>query len=374
MQVLFVDDDRDLLAAVSRRLHRKYDFDIAASSAEALVKIKEDSYAVVVSDLRMPEMNGIELLYEIRKISPDAVRIMLTGEADLSSAVDAVNYGHVFRFLTKPCSAEALSHVIDAGIEQYRLVIAERELLEKTLKGSVNVLIDVLALSSPEAFARATRVCRLVRGVVRELNLDCVWEYELAGMLSQLGCVTVPADILRRQLRGEELSRQERGIFEQHPKVAGELLAQIPRLGKVARMVALQAKHLNGEGFPAGPPYGEDIPWGAKILHVVLEYDRLLLRGYDSSECLQMLSARHQHYERRIVEALRHCLHVGHAEKYVRINALKPDMIMCDDVKTNDGVVLVTAGQELSRSLIVRLSNFDRLNRLRDPVRVLVQE
>jgi response regulator RpfG family c-di-GMP phosphodiesterase len=144
-------------------------------------------FAVVVSDFRMPGMNGIQFLAEVKRANPDTVRIMLTGQADLTTAILAVNEGSIFRFLTKPCPTGTLTAALDSAMEQHRLITSERELLEQTLHGSVKMLTEVLSLVSPAAFSHACLVRKYVTHMATHLNLSSIWEFELAAMLCELG-------------------------------------------------------------------------------------------------------------------------------------------------------------------------------------------
>src|SRR5262249_53231752 len=124
-KILFVDDDASILTAFQRNLRKQFALDVAIGGSEALRAMSaKGPYAVLVADMQMPEMNGLEFLKKAEEISPQTVRIMLTGNADQKTASDAVNLGHVFRFLTKPCSTEELAATLKAGLEQYLLVIA----------------------------------------------------------------------------------------------------------------------------------------------------------------------------------------------------------------------------------------------------------
>lgn len=139
-KILFVDDDPNLLAGFQRNLRKLYMFDTATGGVEALERIKTDGpYAVIVADMQMPGMNGVELLTKVREVAPDTVRLMLTGNADQKTAVDAVNQGQVLGFLTKPCEPDMLRVTLDSALKQYSLVVVERELLEGTLSGSVKI-------------------------------------------------------------------------------------------------------------------------------------------------------------------------------------------------------------------------------------------
>ncbi|MDH3727971.1 MAG: response regulator, partial [Myxococcales bacterium] len=122
-RVLCVDDESNILDGLRRHLRRHFEIHTAPGSREGLglMEAEEEPFVVVVSDLQMPEMNGIDFLKEVRERSPDTTRILLTGNADLSSAVSAVNEGNIFRFLTKPCPNEVLIQAVSAGVEQHRL-------------------------------------------------------------------------------------------------------------------------------------------------------------------------------------------------------------------------------------------------------------
>lgn len=240
-RILCVDDDPRVLQAYQRALHKKFSIEGAVSGEEALELIARNGpYAVIVADMRMPGMNGIQLLVKVGEIAPDSVRMMLTGNADQQTALDAVNEGHIFRFMTKPCAPDCFAKVLEAGIEQYRLITAEHELLSHTLSGSVKVLTDVLGLVNPTAFGRASRVHRLVRQISREMGVQRPWLLEIAAMLSQIGCVAIPEETLLKVFNGQELSIAEQKAFLQHAQTGRDLLISIPRLEEAAEIIAHQ--------------------------------------------------------------------------------------------------------------------------------------
>ena len=187
-KVLLVDDDVNILDAYRRVLRGKLELSVAEGGKEALTILKRsDPFAVIVSDYRMPEMDGIEILARARELCPDTVRIMLTGQADMQAAIDAINQGNIFRFLTKPCPSEIFLKQVYAGMEQYRLIHAERELLDQTLKGSIKVLVDILALVNPMAFSRLGLIRSLAKNLAIQLGEKDIWKVELAALLSQIG-------------------------------------------------------------------------------------------------------------------------------------------------------------------------------------------
>src|SRR5262249_6599331 len=151
--ILLVDDEEMVLSSYQRVLRKQFRFDTASGGQQALDKLVGDGpYAVLVSDMRMPGMTGLELLRRVKVISPRTIRIMLTGNSDVRTAIDAVNEGCVFRFLTKPCDADVLAAAIKDGLRDYHLLETEKQLLEQTLQGSIRVLTEVLSLINPDAF------------------------------------------------------------------------------------------------------------------------------------------------------------------------------------------------------------------------------
>jgi response regulator RpfG family c-di-GMP phosphodiesterase len=240
-RILFVDDDTNMLASMQRALYKDFGIDIAASPEQGLKQIAEyGPYAVVISDLTMPGMSGITFLACVHDESPDTVRVMLTGNADLDSAIAAVNEGNIFRFLTKPIQHDILVKTLEASIAQYKLITAERELLQKTLAGSVKVLIDIMSLASPMAFSRASRASRYVRLLADKLEIEDSWQYEMAAMLSQIGCIALPQGILEGLHTGRQLTEEENKALKSHLVIARRLLANIPRLDSISRMIDLQ--------------------------------------------------------------------------------------------------------------------------------------
>jgi len=139
-RVLIVDDDRNLLDGLRRQLHGIFDLATALGGHEGLDVLRAvghgDGFAVVLSDYQMPQMNGAAFLAAVRDVAPDATRMLLTGQADLNGVASVVNQGGVFRFLMKPVSRDVLTEALRAGVEQYRLVTYERELLEQTRLGT----------------------------------------------------------------------------------------------------------------------------------------------------------------------------------------------------------------------------------------------
>ncbi len=207
-------------------------------------------FALVVSDMRMPNMNGAQFLTKVREHQPDTVRMILSGHADLEATIAAVNDGHIYRFLSKPCPTEKLRAAVEDGLKQHRLISAEKVLLEQTLSGAVKMLIEILGMVSPAASSKASRLQRYVLELAAALSLPEQWQWGLAAHVSQIGCVTLPQETVSKAEASQALSDEEKRLFESHPEVAGKLLATIPRLDDVAAIVASQLGQPNCAGNP----------------------------------------------------------------------------------------------------------------------------
>ncbi|HUT04773.1 MAG TPA: HD domain-containing phosphohydrolase [bacterium] len=375
-RVLFVDDEPNILMSFRRQLHGLLDVSTAEGGQAGLDMIVDGKpFAVVVADMKMPGIDGIHLLRQVKKIAPETVRMMLTGQADMETAIDAVNEGSIFRFLTKPCPKDLLIKSLQAGVEQYRLITAEKELLEKTLSGSVKVLSDVLALTRTKSFGHAQRVRRMVQELMSCLGINNAWEIDVASMLSQIGCVTVPDEVLLKFYGSDEVTDGEKQMFEAHPAIGAELIQSIPRLGGVARIIAYQEKGYDGSGVPQDNVSGEDIPLGSRLLKLALDFDNYTMSGSSQVEALQKLRRRRARYDLRALEALGKI--VAEALVYeirrLNVNEIVPGMVLGADVRTKDKVLLVPRGHELTATLLWRLKNFATIGVIDGSVSVLVR-
>jgi len=355
-KILLVDDDSNALSGYRRILNREFHLETALGGEEALKLVAEKGpYAVVVSDMRMPGMDGIQLLTKVKTESPNTVRVMLTGHGDMDTAIDAINEGAIFRFLNKPCSKETMAKTLTAALVQYRLITAESELLEQTLSGCIQVLTEVLSLVNPTAFSRAERACRYIRKVVAAMKLGNPWQYEVAAMMSQLGCVTLPAETIEAVYSGDKLSLSEQSLYDAHPGVAASLLSKIPRLEPIAWMI----EHQN-EQVPEGmDPDMNDVRMGAEILRLVLAYEKLIHKGISRTEAVHMLTMQNKGFNQKFFDALVTLdpnAEEGEIQK-CRVELLLPGMIVQSEIRSGDGGLVVSKGQEVTTPLILKLKN-----------------
>lgn len=372
--ILFVDDEAAVLDSLKRQLHGKFNIQTAVGPEAAKKLIQEsETFAVIVSDMKMPGLSGAQLLAWSKGVSPDSVRIILTGFSDMDNAMKAVNEGNVYRFLTKPCDSQVLIRTLVEAIRQYRLEIAERQILQHTLQGAIKVLTDMLALVKPESFGRASRITRYVGEIAVEMGLEQSWQYETAAMLSQVGCLSLPDELLYKVYKGKPLSKSESDTFMTHPAMGAELLANIPRLEEVCQAIAHQEKQFDGYGPPEGGPQGHDIPLGGRILKVVLDFDSLSAGGMDKAKGLTEMKKRYGWYDPDLLLVLEEVLglEAKYHQRQVGVYDLVENMILAGDIKVGERIILAQ-GQQLSRTLIMSLRNYHRAQRLAEPLEVLV--
>lgn len=373
--ILFVDDEENILHSVKRDLRKRFNISTATSGAEALEILKtEGPFAVIVSDMRMPVMDGIQLLTLVKDLYPDTVRLMLTGNADQETAIDAVNKGAIFRFLNKPCSSQTLVMSLALALRQYRLVTSEKELLDKTLKGAITVLSEVLSLANPIAFSVGLRIKSLVLEMATQLSLTSLWQFELAALMSQIGCITIPSDILNKVYAGQELEPAEQKMYRQHPQVGAHLLEKIPRLETVAAIIAHQFDAY--ADLEAASDLSDEIRLGSQAIRIAIDFDKLLNRGMRREAALCQLAEEPEIYHPDIIKLLDQVQLDYDQERIisVEIRDMVVGMVAEQDIIAANGVLISPKGQEITWSLLQGLKNFAQQVGVKEPVLVKINK
>ena len=371
-KILLVDDEPAILSSIERHLRRRFEIRTAESGEAALRQLKEDGpFAVIVSDMRMPNMNGIELLKLVKDLYPDTVRLMLTGHADRETAIDAVNTGQIFRFLAKPCPPALFVTSLVLALRQHRLITAEQELLQNTLKGCVSVLSELLGMTSPLACSSGLRIREYTVRIAESLRLPQPWQYEMAALLSQIGCITLPGEILSKFYTGQELTPGEAELFDTHPETARKLLERIPRMENVTEMIALQRKRFDEFTDAMRETMYEEILLGAQMLKAATEYDRLLFQGKGRGEALGLMRSQKRVYNPRILDILA-TVRVASPEQVLslHVDQVGVGMVALDDVLAKNGTLVVAKGQIITPPLLKGLNNFSRQIGIIEPIRV----
>lgn len=373
-RVLCVDDEPRVLEGLENHLAMEHDVSFAASGAEGLELIASEApFAVVLSDMRMPNMNGAAFLSKVRERSPDATRMLLTGQSDIESAIAAVNEGQIFRFLSKPCAPQNLLRAVKEGIRQNQLLRTERDLLQNTLNGAVGVLTEVMSLTTPAAFARVSSLKSCVRHMCEKLGIHDTWQYEVATSLTQLGCITLPPDTLDKFYACHNLSTDELSMLEGHPLVGQRLLGRIPRLEAAAAMIGNQHKlpEWSGQGAPSDS--NDVVALGSNLLAVALALDELLVAGKKTRDAIGLLRKSKQLNATLLATLVDY---QGHAASEIiqvlPLESLRSFMVLDEDVMSKAGNTIVSKGLELNQPLLERLRNFANGVGVIEPIRVRV--
>lgn len=367
-RILFVDDEQNILNSMKRNL-REYNVTTCNSPYDAIKMVKASvrstPFAVIVSDYKMPKVTGLELLIAVKDVSPNTVRVMLTGYTEHDTAIKAINEGAIFRFLTKPTTAPDLKKVLNTCIEQYNLVIAEKELLKGTLSGSIRVLTEVLSHSNPEAFGIGERVKRVVRDLLDDVDFPNKWQIEIAAMLSRIGLTAIPAEIITKVKNRETLTSVEKELYDQYPEIGANLISHIPRLDQVSLCVKYQQDALNSAA-----------PFGAKVLNLAIRFDELYFQGIEPLIILKQLSEESSLYGPTLIKQLEKLvlnITTDFNTVALHVNELQEGMIVDQDVFTSDNLLLISKSQEITKTALMRLYNYKRSCGIKEPIMVIKQ-
>jgi response regulator RpfG family c-di-GMP phosphodiesterase len=380
-KIMFIDDEPNVLRALERILRKqsKYQADFTSNPEEVFQALKQEDYALVVSDQRMPVMEGVEVLKQVSRISPQSVKMMLTGYADTDSAIRAINEGKIFRFLSKPWNEESLVGMIDLAISQYwmeseirslaeiteakndqlhsengslaSLVAAQKADLQRahqemrqSFLSSLKVLGTVAETLSPVLAGKSTKVARLAGRLAREVGASEreVFTVEVAGYLHNLGEVGFSSNI---GIGPEMGTIAERGAA---------IAKQMANIGNAAELIRHQFERWDGLGFPSGLS-SKSIPRGARILAVAGAFVAASKGSEDGLERGRALALLEKDSGRRfdpeLISALESVVG-GEPLKSDRANKialmeLKVGMELAQALYTDQGEALLEAGQRI---------------------------
>ena len=409
--ILLVDDEENILNALNRVLRREgFRIVTATSGNQALLTMDKEKITLILSDCRMPGMDGIELLAEVRKRTPDTIRMMLTGYADMETSMAAINRGEVYRFITKPWNDDELKLIIKDGIHQYELVQENRYLHELTQKQNlilkdlnsnleqkvsertrevemlfkeleqnffdvVRVFTGLMELKSPYLGGHAKRVAALSRRLAEKIGLptDEVLNIEVAALLQDIGTLGFPDKILKK--KENELDIVEKALLQQHPSLGQTALQQIKKLSDICLIIRHHHERYDGLGYPDNLR-GEMIPAGSRIIAIADSFDTLV-NPWESHERYSVDRAIHElekeagksfdpNYVYKFIELLKDVKHevTGADSIEIDISELKEGMILASDIKTRRGLLLIASGEVMQTSHLAKIKNFQRI----DPV------
>ncbi len=274
--ILVVDDEKDNIQLFTRTLRKNYNVLSATRAVEGLEILKNNQVDMVISDHKMPEMEGTEFLKHAYEIRPEAVRMLVTAFADMDILREAINDGKIHRYLKKPWTPNDLLNVVEACLGIYQLNIDNQKLahnLKELFSGTISAIMEALDAKDPHTSGRSKRVTFFALKIGEEYGLSDVRlsELEVAGLLHDIGMIGVPVNVITKP---GNLTEEEFELVKSHTIIGMKILEEIKQLNHVIKIVGCHHEHYNGEGYPYGLK-GEDIPVESQIIAVADAYDGL---------------------------------------------------------------------------------------------------
>ncbi|MDQ5947131.1 MAG: hypothetical protein QG619_2563 [Pseudomonadota bacterium] len=402
-RILCVDDEANILNSL-RRLFRQhgYQISVAGGGAEGLQILETQTFDLVISDMRMPEMDGARFLEQVFKRYPDTVRILLTGYADITSTIEAVNKGQIYRYVSKPWDDQELLLTVRQALdlkalqreklrlealttrqneelkvlnysleEKVQARTQELALANEKLKGSfitsVKVFANLIELREGNLAGHSRRVADLARKIANKLGMSPkeAQDVFLAGLLHDIGKIGLSDQLLAKavtQMTGDDL-----GAYRKHPAKGEQALMALEDLRGAAKIIRSHHERFDGQGYPDALT-GLAIPLGARVLAVANDFDGLQIgivapRRLNPEDAKKMIAdGRGKRYDPQVVDAF--LAVTGHVEQErtaeiaVPVADLKPGMVLSRDLMTRDGVLLLAADYVLEANLIRQIRDY----------------
>ncbi len=376
--IVVADPDEQVQSGYKRLFGGHFNVVCFSDSDSALECLKQNpGVSVIFSCFNLPGSGGVAFLQAAETVVPLAARVMLTSETSAEVVKKALNEGRAFMFLEKPCMPADLVNAFEAAISHHKNLAKDRLLLERTLSGSVKMLIDMLALFHPDAFRRTATVRKQALKLARQLKITRTWELEMAVMLSPLGEALLPKQIIARYRAAKSLTEQERDVLDKSPAQTRELLHNIPQLERVSDYLYLSARGFDGSGFPKDGPKGTDIPRISRIVKLLTDLWYASPETGPDAAAFEALMINKRKYDPKLLEIAKDALlddipddkKSQIAECHIR--TLRSGDILVDDALTENAHELVLSrGHVLTSTTIRRLEHFHKTSGVRQPIRV----
>ena len=357
-KILCVDDEDSILRGFQLNLRKDFELHVASNGIEGLeVFDREGGFSVVLSDMRMPQMDGATMLGEIKKKDPEVVTVLLTGHTDFESAMSAVNSGSVFRMLSKPCSPDELIKALKASVEQNDLIRSKRILLDKTLRGAVDALAQSLSFAKPLFFGRAQRVRRLSNELAEIMNIENSWRVDVASVFSQIAYISLPESVSDDVYHKNKLTSDVKELVRQLPKDTQKVIEKIPGLEEVDQI--LQKVDIQYR-FDQNDETGVRLL--ASVLRVALDFDYYEELGHERHVIVKTLQERSKDYDPVVTEPLAKLIDLSDQQfeiKDVSFDELAAGMRLAEDLKIDGGFLLASSGADVDRQLLKVVMNYN---------------
>ena len=276
-RILIVDDEPDNLALLYRTLRGHYEIAKSTSPLAALDMLKQENFHCILSDHKMPEMDGVEFLKRSCEISPETMRLLVTAYTDAGILIDAINYAKIYRYIKKPYNPDELLLIVENALEYWQLKYDNGALvndLKELFAGTITAIVEALDAKDSYTLGRSRRVTFYAVKIAKALHLSetTTGKIELAGLLHDIGMIGVSDDILAKV---EKLSQEEYNEIQKHVVHSVRILDDIKQLSDVVEIIKYHHEFYDGNGYPYGKA-GEEIPIGSRIIAVADAFDSMV--------------------------------------------------------------------------------------------------
>lgn len=407
--IMCVDDEKDILSALKRLFRRNGKKILTANSGdEALEKFNENKIDLIISDMRMPEMTGAELLKNVAENWPDTMRILLTGYSDMESTVAAVNEGKIYRYLAKPWDENDLLATADAALEQKllkdeklrlqkltekqnselaelnssleskvearthelakasKLIKESHEKLKNSYKDAISVFSHLIELREGVSAGHSQKIADHAKIIAEKLGMDenTVDEVYFAGLLHDIGKIGLEDELFKSPY--SSLNDKQKEKFHEHPIIGQNALLPLPMLENAGAIIRSHHELFNGKGYPDALS-GDQIPLGARIICLVNDFEdyrcgKLTGKPTEIGAAITYIEQNSgQRYDQNVVKAFKSTIDKDSAgsaqvnELTLSSDDLQPGMVLTQDVISDSGLLLLKKGQELNEGLIEKI-------------------
>jgi response regulator RpfG family c-di-GMP phosphodiesterase len=404
LPVLIVDDEEIVLVALRDTLLREgYSIVASPHAIHALSVLKGQQFSVVITDQQMPMVTGLEFLAQVREIQPDATRILITAVLSLSTVIDAINKGEIYRFIVKPWLREELLATVKNAVQRHELISRNARLQaatqamngqlqelnlalesqvarvdrqngqlqefarsqEENMRRSVELCVQTMRTFYPTVGNQARRVAALCQSMAAGSDLSPTEKQtlEISGYIYDIGLVGVSRRLIQRwQEAPDSLSEPEWTLIHQHPILGQELAQFVHHLTAVGPTIRGHHERFDGTGYP-DRLRGEDIPWLARLLAVAVAHAESHLEPKLAAEMIgQGSGAAFDPEAVRIFLRTAPKAVVPGKQRVVPLSDLRPGMVLAEGIYGENGMLLIPDGQRLTATYIAKLLNYNRIN------------
>ncbi len=396
IKILVVDDEKALREILRRSLTQiGYTCFEADSGKTALNMYDAEPFHMIITDIMMPEMNGIEVLFHLKEKDPDIAAVMMTGYGTVEHAINAMKLG-ASDFLNKPVDFDVLPYVVEAALEKRRLIIENREhriILEETVEErtrqlnnslkdlrrnfteTIKVFTGLIERRDPHIGSHSKRVAVSCRGICENYDLpeNIRHDIEIGALLHDIGKIAIPDSLLKKSvsfLLRTKLDSAEEKLIRQHPIVGQDTVEQIEILRSMGLIIRHHHEYFNGSGYPDGLK-GDAIPFGSRMICVANAYDNVVYMVEETRrEKARLIVTGHLRknagilYDPTVVELFLEYFeearlrHQPGRESRINVEELQPGMVLARDISSSDGIMLLPQFETLDEMAIERIKRF----------------